>query len=301
MRSTLLLVSAVFLAPFATADRAPAQAAEAPAIIKAAASAPQVRQYEKIELGIELRAVFDNPFDPDQVRLDAVFRSPSGKELSVPGFFMIPERRNIEGDGESFAPTGPGVWRVRFAPSELGRYTWRLTLQDRGGKTAGGEGTFESVAGPKPGFLRISKADPHYLAFDRGDGFFAIGHNVPIYHTKGQLGDQAMRKLAAAGENFNRWWMCSYGLGLEWEKQLGRYRQDAAARLDLILDFAGELGQYYMMCMDTHQDFRERGWQGNPFNAANGGPCKTPADWFTSPVVRELYKKRLRYTVALGL
>ncbi len=209
MRSTLLLVSAVFLAPFATADRAPAQAAEAPAIIKAAASAPQVRQYEKIELGIELRAIFDNPFDPDQVRLDAVFRSPSGKELSVPGFFMIAERRNIEGDGESFAPTGPGVWRVRFAPTELGRYTWRLTLQDRSGKTAGGEGTFEAVAGPKPGFRPHQQGRSALPRLRQRRGLLSPSATTcPIYHTSGQLGDEAMRKFAAAGENFNRWWMC---------------------------------------------------------------------------------------------
>jgi hypothetical protein len=41
-----------------------------------------------------------------------------------------------------------------------------------------------------------------------------------------------MRKFAAAGENFNRWWMSSRGFGIEWTDRLGWYRQDVAARID---------------------------------------------------------------------
>ena len=154
------------------------------------------------------------------------------------------------------------------------------------------------MAGKSPGFVRTSKADPHYFAFDSGRGFFPIGHNYPIYDTSGQIGDAAMRRFAAAGENYNRWWMSSSGFGIEWADRLGWYRQDTASRLDAMLDLAEKLGLYYMICMDTHQDFREEGWLRNPFNADNGGPCKTPGDWFTNATAKELYKKRLRYTVA---
>ncbi len=66
-----------------------------------------------------------------------------------------------------------------------------------------------------------------------------------------------------------------------------------------MLDLAGELGLYYMMCMDTHQDFRERGWERNPVQRrATAARAKRPRDWFTNPTASELYKKRLRYTVA---
>ncbi len=106
---------------------------------------------------------------------------------------------------------------------EIGRYTWRLTVGDRTGQTAGGDGAFQAVAAASPGFVRVSSADPHYLAFDNGQGFFPIGHNLPIYHTHGQLGDDAMRKFAAAKENYNRWWMSSFGFGIEWMDRLGCY------------------------------------------------------------------------------
>jgi len=300
MRYLSLLTIAVLLQGEASArgaEKVPS-ARESLSIREVAASAERVPLYDKLELTVDLGATCDNPYDPDEVRLDAVFTAPSGKAIRVPGFYMVPQRREIADGNETMTPEGPGRWKVRFAPLETGRYYWQLALADRTGRITGGEGTFEAVPGESPGFVRTSRVDPHYFALDSGEGYFAIGHNLPIYHTEGQLGDEAMRKFAAAGENYNRWWICSYGFGIEWMDELGRYRQDAAARIDLVLDVARELGLYYMMCMDTHQDFRERGWQRNPFNAQNGGPCQTAGDWFTNETARTLYKKRLRYTVA---
>lgn len=254
--------------------------------------------YQKLELTVDVAATYDNPYDPDDVALDAAFTAPSGKSISVPGFFMVKQRREVHEGHELMIPEGNGTWQVRFAPTETGRYTWRLTLRDRTGELSGGEGAFTAKRSRSQGFVRQSKADPHYFAFDSGQGYFAIGHNLPIYHTSGQLGDEAMRRFAAAGENYNRWWMSSSGFGIEWMDKLGWYRQDAAARVDLMLDLAQQLGLYYMMCMDTHQDFREGGWERNPYNVKNGGPCQTAGDWFTNETARQLYQKRLRYTVA---
>ena len=282
-------------------DRFPGEIepAQAPLAIRSVApKSAQLAQYERLEIEVDLGATYDNPFDPEDVRLDAAFTSPSGRKFVVPGFFMVEHQREVAEQMERMVPQPESGWRVRFTPQEIGNYRWLLRLRDRNGEITGGEGSLECVAGKRPGFVRTSTIDPHYLAFDNGDGFFAIGHNLPIYHTTGQLGDEAMRKFAAAKENFNRWWMSSSGFGIEWTARLGWYRQDVAARIDLSLDLARELGLYYMMCMDTHQDFRQSGWERNPFNARNGGPCETPRDWFTNETAREYYRKRLRYTVA---
>ncbi len=268
------------------------------AIGKVTANAQRTAQYEKLELSVDLGASYQNPFDADEVRLDAVFVSPAGKQYTVPGFFMADYRREVRDGSEAMLPQGGGAWKVRFAPRETGRYTWRLWLQDRSGRISGGSGAFHAVPGDSPGFVRISPADPHYFAFDNGKGCFLIGHNLPIYHARDQTGDAAMRKFAAAKENYNRWWLSASNFGIEWTDRLGWYRQDAAARLDHVLELGKQLGQYYMLCMDTHQDFREEGWEKNPFNARNGGPCATPADWFRNETARHYYKKRLRYIVA---
>ena len=268
-----------------------------------------VAVYQTLDTYFILSATYDNPFDPDDVAVDAEFTTPSGKRLTVPCFFRVGYHRQVADQAEAMVPQGNGEWRLRFTPTEIGKYTVRLRAKDRTGVAVSNTETFhvksdkDAGARDNPGFIRVSKADPHYFAFDNGKGYFAIGHNLPGYHTSDQLGDEAMRKMAANKENYNRWWMSSSSLGIEWGGKLGWYRQDAAARIDLVLDTARDLQSkgtpmYYMMCMDTHQDFREGGWERNPFNAKNGGPCKTAGEWFTSDTARKLYKKRLRYTIA---
>jgi hypothetical protein len=90
-------------------------------------SAYQVSRYEKLELTVELDATYENPFDPAEVRLDAIFTSPSGQEQIVPGFFLVEHRREVHTGSEVLLPEGHGAWKIRFAPRETGRYSWRLT------------------------------------------------------------------------------------------------------------------------------------------------------------------------------
>ncbi len=261
-------------------------------------SATKVGLYEKLELTVDLTGTYDNPYDPDEIALDAIVTAPSGKTQAVPGFFMVEQDRAVEDSHELVVPRGNGVWKVRYAPTEIGRHRYVLRLRDSSGVLEAPAGSFRATRGSSKGFVRPSEVDPHYMAFDNGEGYMAIGHNLPIYHTSGQLTDEALRRYAEAGENHNRWWMSSSGLGIEWMEDLGWYRQDNAYRMDYALDLAEELDLYYMLCMDTHQDFREGGWLKNPFNAINGGPCETAGDWFTNEEAREFYRKRLRYTVA---
>lgn len=261
-------------------------------------SSGTVAQYDKLELRVDLRGTWDNPYDPDDVALDALLTTASGKRLQQPGFFMVDQKRTVRDGIEVMSPVGSGRWVVRVAATEVGPLQCKLTVRDRSGVVTRDIGPFTVQRGAQKGFLRQSKIDPHYLQFDNGVGFLPIGHNLPIYHTSKQLADQAIRKMAAKGENFNRWWMSRSGLGIEWERKLGWYRQVEAARLDYMLDLAAQLDFYYMLCMDTHQDFRENGWKVNPFNKVNGGPCATVSDWFTNAEARAFYKKRLRYTVA---
>ena len=47
----------------------------------------EIGLYEKLELPLNITAVFANPFDPDEVNITATFKAPSGKEWKVPGFY----------------------------------------------------------------------------------------------------------------------------------------------------------------------------------------------------------------------
>ena len=268
------------------------------AIRGAAAKVRDVPLYALLELAVDLRGRWDNPFDPDDVTLDADVTTASGRTYTLPGFFTVGHGREVHEGAEVMVPQDNGHWLVRLAATEVGPLRCSLRARDRSGTVAHDAGTFEVVPSRRRGFLRQSPADPHYFAYDDGSSYVPVGHNLPIYPTSGQLAEEAIRKMAEAGENWNRWWMSNHGLGIEWEEHLGWYRQAEAARLDAMLRLADELSFTYMLCMDTHQDFRTTGWEGNPFNKANGGPCETVKDWFTNADAKAFYKRRLRYTVA---
>jgi hypothetical protein len=258
----------------------------------------QVTQYDLVDVVVDLGGTWDNPYDPEDVRLDAIVTSGSGAVHEVPGFFMVPHRRQVAHGMELMLAASPGEWHLRLCATEVGPWRCELRARDRTGSVSLALPEVRVGPSDQRGFVRPSKVDPRYLVFDDGSPYVPIGHNLPIYPTSGQQVDEALARMAAAGENWNRWWLSNSGLGLEWEPTLGRYRQAQAARLDLTMELARQHGFVYMICMDTHQDFREAGWGANPFNAANGGPCKTAGEWFTSEEARRHYRNRLRYTVA---
>jgi len=266
------------------------------------AEAPrEVRLYEKCEIDVSLSGTWDNPYDPDDIALDAAVTTASGRKYTMPGFFMVPHSLEQAGVDDLMLPQGGGVWKVRLAATEPGPMRVTLHARDRSGRTTAeiphDIKVLDRAVGK--GFVRTSKADKRYLAHDTGEGFVPIGHNVPIYRgSNGMTVRAILEKMAAHGENWNRWWMSKSGLGIEWEARLGWYRQAQAAKLDMLLEDAGRLGMHYMLCMDTHQDFRTDGWKANPYNAARGGPCATAGEWFTADAAKAFYRKRLRYTVA---
>ena len=126
-----------------------------------------------------------------------------------------------------------------------------------------------------------------------------------------------LKGLGAAGGNWARLWLAYNEKGLEWMPRahsqaghrddylgLGRYSPGNAWRLDEVVRLARENGVYLMFCLGTYGEFTEGGyfnegcWVSNPYNAKNGGPCARPADFWTNPEARRLYKKRLRYLIA---
>ena len=261
----------------------------------------EVRLYELMEFTVDLDATYDNPFDPDQIALDAEFRTPSGKTERLPGFYRQRFSGAFDGPKETLTPWGPPMWQVRYAPRELGDYSATFRVRDRSGEVTAGPVSFRCVEDRSErrseGFARISDAppgSPRYFRLDSGRGLFLIGHNVTTYAA--DL-DTLFQKMKGGGENYTRYWMWSAGLGLEWGLPVGRYRMNAAYDLDRLLEKADEYDVRLMICFDTHQDFIG-GWARNPYNKANGGPCATPMDYFTDEQARRLYRNRLRYIVA---
>ncbi len=256
---------------------------------------------------------YDNPFDPAQVDLVAEFRTPSGAVILVPGFYHTPyERSRGQWGEEVLTRAGPGLFRVRFSPNEdPGVYTYRVVTSDPRGTRELGSGSFTVTESPHPGFIRRSARAPRYFEFDSGAPYFPIGLNMCWPRAQGTYDyDVWMASLAEHGGNYIRLWLVNEWnpLGLENRagagpgNGLGRYSQEAAWRIDYLLDLAERLGIKVLMCIDSFNSLDAQGIYGNwhlsPYNAANGGPCQHPREFFTHEEAKRLFRQRLRYLVA---
>lgn len=199
-------------------------------VLSLAAPPGQVGRYDKLELAIEVGRLYVHPFDPCEVQLDVLVTEPSGRSLMVPAFWgQDYERADLVQGGKPVAwcyPQGTGSWKVRLAPTQLGRYVLRASLQDREGQVFSSPVTFECVASPGKGFLRASREDPRFFEFSDGQPFFAIGQNL-AFLGQGQYvtipkAEEIFGKLATTGANFLRIWTCceDWALAIEARKSV---------------------------------------------------------------------------------
>ncbi|HEY3440754.1 MAG TPA: DUF5060 domain-containing protein [Paludibaculum sp.] len=289
---------------------------------------PQPRQYEMVELELSPAVPPSNPFDPNEVTLDATVTLPSNRTLRVPGFWFQPYQRSLKDPAATFnarvellAPAGPPAWRVRFASPEAGLHSVVLEFKDQQGITRAEPATVQVLPGPRPGYVRVSPRNPHYLEHETGQPFFPIGENLCMYQRREgtYYFERLLERLSANGGNYARIWQEYYppkdtsivagpgdaefsGFPLETQATgLGRYDLASAWRLDHVASTCERLGVYWQLTFEMtvwwNPRFAHR-WPRNPYNAANGGPCDKPADYFTNPKARELVRRRLRYSVA---
>lgn len=268
-----------------------------PRILDIRPSAAEVGTFQPFELTIQLEAEFKNPYDPEEIDLFAEVTGPDGHLRTVRGFIYQDYQRTLKDGKEQLAPRGQPVWKIRYAPDRPGQHRYKVAVRTRGGEATGIPGTFVASPSSDLGFIRVSPRNPRYFEFSTGKPYFPIGHNIcwADSQLKTYDYDNYFRKMAAANENFTRIWMCSWSLELEGAK-LDDYRLDNAWRLDHIIAFARTYGIHFKLCFDNFYDFAQR--RHGPYWRANGGPCDKPADFFTSPVAKAHYLRRLRYITA---
>lgn len=266
-------------------------------------SAASVEVFGLLEAAVRAEAAFDNPYDPDEIEVYALFESPSGRRLQVPGFYYV-EHLRVPHSGRSLpAPQKEPDWRVRFTPDEPGTWRFELFIRDKTGEASSGPYAFEAAPSERRGFVRLGR-EPGALAFDDGTPFFAVGQNLAWQQTEPADYDRWLRALAEAGANHIRVWMASWSFAIEWsDTGLGVYhaRQDRAHQLDHIMKAAEELGIYVTLVLNNHGQLSARTnpeWNANPYNRANGGMLDEPAEFFTSAEAKDLFRRRLRYIVA---
>lgn len=262
-------------------------------------------QFSCFEIDCDIAASFDNPFDPDEIDVMAYFLSPSGKTLAIPAFFY----QNFSVAGQ---PIGAPFFKVRFAPSEVGTYSWWIEVKDRNGTVKSDQRTFLSKSSDSKGFIRVSEVNPRYFAFDNGTTYFPVGHNIcwvpDIREYKNYF-----TKMADVGENYTRIFMSTAGyhifmletLAGQSESGLGKYNLKNAWRLDQTFSMAENKGIHITLTIENagflasaKSGTADGAWEKCPYNAAQGGPCTSPEEFFTSFQAKQAFKKRLRYIIA---
>jgi hypothetical protein len=309
----------------------PAADAKLPAIYDLV-SPPSVQRYECFEVAFRLDKVYANPFDPDQVDVQAQVTAPSGRTVKLFGFWYQDYRRCINGRDESLVPVGEPSWRVRFAPSEVGPHTYTISVRDASGVRTTKPRRFEVLDGPSDGFLRVSERDCHYLEFDSGRPWWGIGLNLHCtydyrYNSMVRGGerlletqrgscfyDDRLKKSAENGMNWTEFWIASWGFEIEWRGDwrgwagAGQYSLENAWRLDRALAECHDLGVYanlvltchgaYMMSSNQQSTGSDAEFQHHAYYRGNGGWLDDGGQIFTDPRAREAMRKRLRYIVA---
>ena len=190
---------------------------------------------------------------------------------------------------------------MRFTPQEIGRYGLQLYVRNKLGETRTApvamvvvpEQHDPALPGRKGGNVRVSARDARQLELQDGSPFFIFGQNVAWT----QNWTPYLEKIKAYGGNTCRIWLCPWGLNLERQSDPGAYDLQAARRLDDLLTQAEATGVRIILCFTFHgatSDF----WPQSPYNAANGGPCARPEEFFTDRNARRQFKRLLAYAAA---
>jgi len=281
---------------------------------KIRANAEQVPQYGKLELTFPLEGTFTNPFDPAQIDVVAEFRAPSGKQVTMPAFFCQGFSRSEEGIQRVDEP----VWKVRYAPVDVGTYSYRVVAKNEGREDRSPSGSFECTARKHPGYIRISKANPLYCEFENGRPYVPSGINVFVFARLGEgippnrlaTCERWLDKLADHEGNFIRLRMDSWWLTIEMTPDeacdylgLGYYHQQTCWEVDRLYDKAAERGIYVMHCLDNangNVNASKQSWRQayDLYLKQNGGVCDRPVEFWSQPEARRYVRNKLRYCVA---
>ncbi len=252
------------------------------------------------ELTVELSGIIRNPYDPQEVDLEALFHPPEGQPVRITGFYYQPFRWDRE---HAIEPLGHPTWKIRFTPRQAGKWSYTVRVKTPQGVQTAPGGTFMVRPSIRRGFVELNRTTG-YFQFTTGRPFLPIGENL-AWGPSGQVlpaYEKWFRELARQHANYIRVWMAPWSFRLETkETGLGRYDQLRAWQLDYLLERSEQAGLFWQLCLLEHGSFsrtQDPEWQNNPYNAELGGICRLPNDFLKDGQARRLFKQLLRYMVA---
>jgi hypothetical protein len=217
-----------------------------PEVTTAVAESTTVEIYARFDLGVDIVAEYENPFDQREVSLDASFVAPGGDTFRVPGFWDARDS-----------------WRFRFTPSAVGEWEYEITVTDHRGVSGPLRGSFTVEDGSRHGWLRVgTDVDPayssRYLAYSDGTPWYGRGHADLDMALGGpdqeNGGFRLFNQMPDQGENFVMWWP-TWGSNFI-QADYSRYAASQLDVIDYVLDAAEATDASLAFTIWTHQYLR---------------------------------------------
>lgn len=192
-----------------------------PSVVAVQPNRDTVGLYDKYELRLTIDAVYSNPFNPDEISIQAVFHAPSGREWRIDGFYNYSAWNSL--------------WMLRFSPDEAGAWRYRLEVRDKNGTATSPERSFTVIPSGNKGPLQIA-SNKRYLEHADGTPFYGVGfwyNDSYAAFNRGRIDPDELGRLKQLGVNY----ISTFITPLEtMASGLGRYDQNICGRLDEVFD-----------------------------------------------------------------
>lgn len=280
------------------------------------------RTYDLLELGFGFSIDDLNPYDTNEIEANAYITLPNNEIIEYPMFYFVDYQRTLRNDVEYLTQTSEGSFRLRYTPTLSGKYKINVVIKAGGQESVSEVMEYNVLSGNKNGFLKVASNNRN-LVFSNETPFIGIGHNLCGWEWGGEDNlsgtyeyDKWFLELKSNGANMTQFDLCE-GDNIEWSKNetelpysheyngLNNYNQMASWKTDYKVKSASDLGLFFRFSLYHWEDFDKEtgnfpdwGWQRNPYNKVNGGPCEDVADFFAKEEAKKATKDYIRYCVA---
>jgi hypothetical protein len=165
--------------------------------------------YEPLFIDLSLEMDFNNPYDQDDIKVDALITTPNKETIVLPCFFI--SKNNTISD-----------WQARYTPRIIGNYSFRIRTTGKNKETVSAQKKFSVNSSNEKGILSFDKSNAYFLKFDNGEKFRGLGLNVgwyfePKWDTKQKYTfDMFLEAMHQNQANFLRMWICPWNFPIEW-------------------------------------------------------------------------------------
>jgi hypothetical protein len=172
-------------------------------------SSNQIEKFETLYIDIKLSQPFANPYNPEDIKVDAIITTPEGDKLILPCFYQT-------------GSSDMSQWEARFTAMQTGTHSYHIKSTSSQDTLISKTYQIEVKESGRNGFLRLNPHSKYSFLFDSGKRFRGVGMNLgwelqsEWKHTYETYFDELENNNA----NFIRTWMCTWNLPLEWTRVL---------------------------------------------------------------------------------